>query len=96
MLIRCGSTFKSTVKPTAPFVDEISYLFKPSYIDDDNEFFNLTKEDLKDLDDLATLMLDPNKNFDELRYLFYNDKKFRILNTPLISDSEHIELEINN
>ena len=41
--------------------DEISYLFMPSYIDDDNEFFNLTKEDLKDLDDHATLMLDPNK-----------------------------------
>ena len=41
-------------------------------------------------------MLDPNKNFDELRYLFYNDKKFRILNTPLISDNEHLELEINN
>ena len=55
-----------------------------------------TKEDLKDLDDLASLMLDPNKNFDELRYLFYNDKKFRILNTPLISDNEHLELEINN
>ncbi len=76
--------------------DEISYLFMPSYIDDDNEFFNLTKEDLKDLDDLATLMLEPNKNFDELRYLFYNDKKFRILNTPLISDNEHLEIEINN
>lgn len=76
--------------------DEISYLFMPSYIDDDNEFFNLTKEDLKDLDDLATLMLNPNKNFDELRYLFYNDKKLRVLNTPLISDKEHLELEINN
>ena len=76
--------------------DEISYLFKPSYIDDDNEFFSLTKEELKKLDNLATLMLNPNKNFAELRYLFNNEKKFRILNTPLISDKEHLEMEINN
>lgn len=76
--------------------DEISYLFKPTYLDDDNEFFNLTKEELKELDDLATLMLDPNKNFDELRYIFDNNKRFRVLNTPLISDKEHLELEINN
>lgn len=74
--------------------DEISYLFMPSYIDDDNEFFTLTTNELKELDDLATLMLDPNKNFDTLRYLFYTDKKFRILNTPLISDKEHLEIEI--
>ena len=39
-------------------------------------------------------MLNPNKNFDTLRYLFYTDKKFRILNTPLTSDKEHIEFEI--
>lgn len=75
--------------------DELSYLFMPSYIDDD-EFFSLTPKDLKELDDLASLMLDPNKNFDDLRYLFYNDKKFRIINTPLISDKEHLELQINN
>ena len=41
-------------------------------------------------------MLNPNKNFAELRYLFNNEKKFRILNTPLISDKEHLEMEINN
>lgn len=76
--------------------DEISYLFKPSYIDNNNKFFNLTEEELKELDDLATLMLDPNKNFDELRNLFNNNKKLRIVNTPLISDKEHLELEINN
>lgn len=76
--------------------DEISYLFMPSFIDEDNEFFSLTTEELKELDDLATLMLDPNKNFDTLRYIFYTDKRFRILNTPLLSDKEHLELKINN
>lgn len=76
--------------------NEISYLFMLSYIDDDSEFFSLSTEDLKELDDLATLMLDPNKNFDTLRYLFFNNKRFRILNTPLLSDKEHLELEISN
>lgn len=76
--------------------DEISYLFMPSYIDNEDEFFSLSADDLKDLDDLATLMLDPNKNFDSLRYLFYNDKKFRILNTPLLSDKEHYEFALKN
>lgn len=76
--------------------DEISYLFMPSFIDEDNEFFSLTTEELKELDDLATLMLDPNKNFDTLRYIFYTNKRFRILNTPLLSDKEHLELKINN
>ena len=76
--------------------DEISYLFMPSYIDDDKEFFSLSTNDLKELDDLATLMLNPTENFDALRYIFFTDKKFRILNTPLLSDKEHLEIKINN
>lgn len=75
--------------------DEISYLFMPSYIDDDSEFFSLSNKELKELDDLATLMLEPDKNFDTLRYIFFTEKKFRILNTPLISDKEHIEFNMN-
>ncbi|MBQ9834240.1 MAG: hypothetical protein IJO33_03510 [Bacilli bacterium] len=71
--------------------DEISYLFFPTYIDTDEEFFKLSPDDLKELDDLATLLLDPDKNFDELKYLFRNDKKLRALNFPLINDSDHLE-----
>ena len=72
--------------------DEVSYLFFPVFIDTDKEFYTLSTDDLKQLDDLATLMLDPDKNFDELRYLFENDKRFRTLNTPLLSDRDHLEL----
>lgn len=72
--------------------DEISYLFFPTYIDTDEEFFKLNIDDLKELDDLANLLLDPDKNFDELRYLFRNDKKLRTLNFPLIGDRDHLEL----
>ncbi len=73
--------------------DEISYMFFPVYIDTDHKFDNLSEDDLKELDDLATLMLEPDKNFDELCYLFNHNKRFRCINTPLTSDDDHLELE---
>ncbi len=73
--------------------DEISYLFFPSFIDEKSEFFKLGIDELKEFDDLATLMLNPDKNFDELRYLFDNDKRFRTINTPIIGDRDHLELQ---
>ena len=57
------------------------------------EFLHLTEEEFQKLDDLATLMLDPDKNFDELRYLFRNDKWLRAINTPLLGDRDHLELQ---
>lgn len=72
--------------------DEISYLFFPTFIDEDKEFFTLSVDELKEFDDLATLMLQPDENFDELRYLFKNDKRFRVINTPLLGDRDHLEL----
>lgn len=73
--------------------DEISYLFMPTYIDKDEEFFDLTPDGLKEIDDLALLMLNPDQNFDEIRYLFRNDKKLRVINTPLVGDKNHLELK---
>lgn len=73
--------------------DEISYLFFPTFIDEKSEFFKLGVDELKEFDDLATLMLDPDKNFDELRYLFDNDKRFRAINTPIMGDRDHLELD---
>lgn len=72
--------------------DGISYLFFPVYIDKDKEFFDLSPDQLKEIDDLATLCLEPDKNFDEIRYLFKNDKRLRVINTPLINDKEHLEI----
>lgn len=73
--------------------DEISYLFMPSYIDSDKKFLSLSNKELKEIDLLAKLLLDPDKNFDEIRYLFRNDKKLRVINTPLVGDRNHLELE---
>lgn len=72
--------------------DEISYLFFPTMFDKKDEFNNLTEQELGKLDQLATLMLDPDNNFDELRYLFRNDKWLRIINTPLLTDKDHLEI----
>lgn len=72
--------------------DEISYLFFPMVMDSKEEFLQLGEDNLKKLDYLAQLMLDPDKNFDELKYLFYNDQWLRLINTPLLGDSDHLEI----
>ena len=73
--------------------DEISYLFLPTFFDTDQEFDRLSEKELEKIDELATLMLDVDKNFDEIKYLFRNDKWFRVINTPLLSDFDHLELK---
>lgn len=57
--------------------NEIIFLQLPKYILDKN--LNLTEEELKELDELATLMLDPDKNFDKLIDIWNTNEKLRIL-----------------
>jgi len=72
--------------------DEISYLFFPVFISNDEKFNNLSDEELMQLDELANLMLEPDKNFEKLKYIFDNNKKYRVINSPLLNDEDHIEL----
>ncbi len=62
---------------------EIIYLHNPAYL-----FFNkwdeASEKDLKELDKLATLMLDPDQNFEQLKTIWETDKKFRILKGGLL------------
>ena len=51
---------------------------------------------MTELDKLANLMLDPDKNFYKLKDIFDNNKKYRVLNSPLVGDANHLELDINN
>ncbi len=69
--------------------NEILYNQMPSYIF--YKFDQLTEKDFKEIDDLARLMLDPDKNFDELVEVWDTKKKFRILNGPLVSDNDHVK-----
>ncbi len=63
---------------------EISYLFQPCYID--GKFDSLTENELRELDRLAELLLDPDKNFPALLELWETNRKFRVLNSPLVGD----------
>ncbi|QTL98613.1 hypothetical protein GM661_11885 [Iocasia frigidifontis] len=67
--------------------NEISYNFQPSYIS--GRFEQLTEKEFKEIDKLAKLMLEPDKNFEKLINVWNNEKKFRVLNSPLIGDNDH-------
>ncbi|HUT67277.1 MAG TPA: transglutaminase-like domain-containing protein [Dehalococcoidales bacterium] len=68
--------------------NEILYLQAPVYIH--NKFDSLTEKELKEIDALAEFLMEPDKNFVKLRELWETDKKFRILNGPLINDADHV------
>ena len=61
--------------------DEIIFLHLPKYIQDKN--FQLTENEYKELDKLAILMLDTDKNFDELIQIWNNESKYRIMSGAL-------------
>lgn len=61
--------------------DEIIFLHMPKYISEKN--FNLSETELKELDQLAELMLEPNKNFDKLLEIWNTNTKFRIMQGAL-------------
>lgn len=73
--------------------DEISYLFYPVFLSTDEKFNNLSEQELNELDNLATLMLNPDENFDKLKEIFENNKRYRVINTPLLNDEDHFELQ---
>lgn len=60
---------------------EIIFLHIPKYIRDKN--FELSEEEYQELDKLAILMLEPDKNFDELMKVWNHELKFRIMSGAL-------------
>ena len=57
--------------------NEIIFLHIPRYIKEKD--FCLSEEEYKELDCLAKLMLEPNKNFEKLKYIWENNLKYRML-----------------
>jgi hypothetical protein len=49
-----------------------------------HEFPRLTEEQLREIDGLAKLMLDPDANFDELKKIFDTKKEWRLLSGALL------------
>ena len=71
--------------------NEISYNCLPSFVYNNERFIKLTESDLQELDTLATLLLDPDHNFKELKALWENVDKYRIMCSPLIEDLESLK-----
>lgn len=57
--------------------NEILFCQSPKYLKDNN--YELTYDEYVKLDELAKLMLDPDKNFNALNYIWENNEKFRII-----------------
>lgn len=57
--------------------NEILFCQSPKYLKDSK--YELTNEEYTELDELAKLMLNPDKNFDALNYIWENTEKFRII-----------------
>ncbi|MBI4454126.1 hypothetical protein HY636_05780 [Candidatus Woesearchaeota archaeon] len=62
---------------------EITYIHVPE-IATYEKFGKLSEKELKEIDDLARLMRNPDENFDKLQQLWNTSKKFRLLNGGLL------------
>jgi hypothetical protein len=62
---------------------EIIYMHHPKSATFGN-FFKLTKQELLDIDNLAKLMLDPDKNFYKLKEIWETKREFRLLKGSLL------------
>ncbi len=63
---------------------EITYTFLPAYLD--GRLDKITEEELRELDALAELLVDPDGNFQALCGIWEKERKFRILNSPLVEN----------
>ncbi len=61
--------------------DEIIFLHIPKYIKEKD--FELSEEEYQELDKLAELLLEPDKNFDKILEIWNKEPKFRILSGGL-------------
>lgn len=63
--------------------NEIPYIYG-SEITTENYFKNISEQELKEIDTLARLMLEPEKNFQKLKKIFETNKKFRLMKGGLL------------
>ena len=70
--------------------DEISYLFQPCYVDE--KFETLSEDDFCELDNLAELLLAPDENFSAMKRIWETNRKFRVMNSPLVGERDNLPL----
>ena len=67
--------------------NELTFTFLPEFLD--GRLDSLSEEELCELDGLAELLLDPDKNFEKLCDIWETKRKFRVLNSPLVGSYDH-------
>lgn len=78
----------------ALFHDEINYVTLPVFLwNSSDDLYKCKKSTLKELDHLARLMQDVDKNFDELKKIWETNKKFRSVASSLNGPMLHLELD---
>lgn len=78
----------------ALFHDEINYVTMPVFLwESPNDLSTLKASTLDEMDHLAELMQDVDKNFDELQAIWENNKKFRCVASKLNNSFLHLELD---
>ena len=66
---------------------ELTYTFLPAYLE--GRLDRLTEVELQEFDRLARWMLEPDRYFEELCTIWKQERKWRILNSPLVGESDH-------
>ena len=66
--------------------NELTYTLLPAYLE--GRLDSLTQKELQELDRLAEWMREPDRYFEELSMLWKQERKFRILNSPLVGVCE--------
>ena len=78
----------------ALFHDEINYVTLPVFLYECyDDIYKVKKKTLKELDNLARLMLDVDGNFYKLKEIWENNKKFRSVASQLNGPQLHLELD---
>lgn len=67
--------------------NELTYTFLPAYLD--QRLDGLTEKELQEFDALAEYLSKPDRYFDKLCTIWEQERKFRILNSPLVGNSAH-------
>lgn len=63
---------------------ELTFSFLPSFLRDKLEA--MTEEYMREFDRLAEWLLRPEEHFDQLEYLWEHERKYRILDSPLVTN----------
>ncbi len=78
----------------ALFHDEINYVTMPVFLfKAQKDLYQVTKTSLLEMDKLARLMLDVDKNFDKLKQIWETNKKFRCVASCLQGEKFQLQLD---